>query len=607
MKPRLMLGAAALVLCSSLVMAAPESLLPPGFDDPAPAPAPAPRPTAAPVEVQRPGSTATEAPAVPSAAPAEMPRGDAALPADFPSLEELEAMSTDELDELFGIRPKFDIPVAARRQVKRVGLMNVSEGGLPPYSLARQPASLVRAALAGTQGPLVSRWGHILLRRALASRLEAPAGMDPVEFAALRAALLVRIGEPHVARALVQDVDSNNYTEALTDAAFDAYLAAADPVGICPVARLKGDIRNDGLWQLTRSICTAYDGDGRRSHRELDRALGVGTAPAIDVLLAQRFAGAAGEGRRAVNIEWDDVSEMTPWRYAMATALGIPVPDSLLQAGGPSYDRLRATAPALPLTLRASASDEAGRAGVLSSAAMVDLYSQVYALGNIEGEASQRAMQLREAYVAATPEERMSAIRQLWGSGQPDYARQVLTSYAAARMPVSDELANDAAPLIASMLAAGLDRNAMRWGEMVSQGSLAWALLALAQPNRQQPVSTGAVNSFVGNDDSAGQRKSKFLVAGLAGLGRLDSDSASNLAGELGINFAPRTRWMEVMARAGEYGNPALVAMLAALGMQGEGWDEMTPRHLYHIVRSLDRAGLSAEARMIAAEAVARA
>src|SRR5690606_41492994 len=115
-----MLGAAALVLCSSLVMAAPESLLPPGFDDPAPAPAPAPRPTAAPVEVQRPGSTATEAPALPSAAPAEMPRGAAARPADFPSLDELEATSTAARDELFGIRHAFQCPAPAGRPVTRV-------------------------------------------------------------------------------------------------------------------------------------------------------------------------------------------------------------------------------------------------------------------------------------------------------------------------------------------------------------------------------------------------------------------------------------------------------------------------------------------------------
>ncbi len=41
--------------------------------------------------------------------------------------------------------------------------------------------------------------------------------------------------------------------------------------------------------------------------------------------------------------------------------------------------------------------------------------------------------------------------------------------------------------------------------------------------------------------------------------------------------------------------------------MQGSGWERMTPLHLYHIVRALDAVGMNAEARMIAAEAVARA
>jgi len=40
--------------------------------------------------------------------------------------------------------------------------------------------------------------------------------------------------------------------------------------------------------------------------------------------------------------------------------------------------------------------------------------------------------------------------------------------------------------------------------------------------------------------------------------------------------------------------------------MQGDGWNRMTGLHLYHIVAALNRVGLGAEARMIAAEAVAR-
>ena len=59
--------------------------------------------------------------------------------------------------------------------------------------------------------------------------------------------------------------------------------------------------------------------------------------------------------------------------------------------------------------------------------------------------------------------------------------------------------------------------------------------------------------------------------------------------------------------RADAADNAALVSILAGLGMQGTEWSQMTARHLYHIVSALNRVGLEAEARMIAAEAVARA
>jgi hypothetical protein len=61
-----------------------------------------------------------------------------------------------------------------------------------------------------------------------------------------------------------------------------------------------------------------------------------------------------------------------------------------------------------------------------------------------------------------------------------------------------------------------------------------------------------------------------------------------------------------MITRAAEVDNAALVVLLAGLGMQGESWQQMTPRHLYHITAALRRVGLEAEARMIAAEAVAR-
>jgi len=260
--------------------------------------------------------------------------------------------------------------------------------------------------------------------------------------------------------------------------------------------------------------------------------------------------------------------------------------------------------PSVPLQERVNAADSAAARGIISSAAMVDLYSQLWA-EEIAGQERERAVTLREAYVAREPAARLDAMRELWGDGA-NYGRQVLTAYAAARLPVDEALLGDAPRIVGSMLAAGLDRNAMRWGTSVPEGSEAWALLALAQPERRTQVSRGAVENFISDDASTGQRKSRFLIAGLAGLGRLDMDAANGLAGDLGVNLGRESAWSQRIDRAAQLRNPTLVAVLAGLGMQGDGWDKMTARHLFHIVRALRQVGLEGEARMIAAEAVAR-
>jgi hypothetical protein len=627
--PRRAAGVAAIALAGALGGALlsgtlvaqnqPESLLPPGFDDPAPTPSPSPTSTTPSTAAPRPTPTLAPAPppstgtgeggaegsaAQPSGPP--IPRLSQEQMAELPSLEELEDLSTDELDELLGLKPKFDIPPAARRSLSQVGVLAPAEGGFPTRSLARQPASLVRAVLAGTRTPLVSRWGHILMRRALASRLAAPEDMDPVEFAALRVGVLNRMGEHTAARAIAQDVDTANWTPALTTEALAAYVALTDFTGACPAIRLQGSAREDAQWVMWQAICEAYAGEPTRAAADLDRALNRGIAPRIDVLLARRYAGAAGRGQRAVAIEWDDVEELNPWRFGLAAAVGEPVPEDLL-GDAPSYYALAAaSAPQFAPAERLAFARRAAAAGVFSADAMVNLFAQVYADSGAEGEPAAEAGSLREAYIAPAPETRLAAMRRLWGEGEaPDYGAMVATAYAAARVPASGALAEAAGDLIASMLTAGLDRDAAAWRGVVTEGSMGWALVALADP-RGGDAGQGALDTFVDADESARQRKSAFLVAGLAGLDRLDADDAEAFADRLGIDLARQTRWTRTIARAAEVDNAALVAMLAALGMQGTDWAQMTPLHLYHIVRSLRLVGLEAEARMIAAEAVAR-
>ena len=177
----------------------------------------------------------------------------------------------------------------------------------------------------------------------------------------------------------------------------------------------------------------------------------------------------------------------------------------------------------------------------------------------------------------------------------------MLTAFAAARIPAGAERADDAGELIASMLTAGLDRDAAAWAGVVEPGSLGWALIALADPAAGS-ASDEALDSFAGNDDSEEARKTALLVAGLAGLERLTADAADGY----GIDLNRQTRWTRMIDRAAEVENAAMVSLLVGLGMQGESWSQMTPLHLYHITSALRRVGLEAEARMIAAEAVAR-
>jgi hypothetical protein len=518
-------------------------------------------------------------------------------------------MTPEDFQDLLGLKPDFDMPAGARRAMSHVGLIDQAEGGLDGTVLAGQNGRLVRLALAANQGPMVSRWGHILLRRALVSRLDAPRGMTPQEFLALRVGLLVRMGEGDAARAILQDMDAGNYTLDIDGVAFDVYADTADFTGACPVLATQGPVRDDAQWNVAKSICSAFRGNGGAAIAQLDRYRYRGTMPRIDLLLAQKYAGAAGRSRRATTIEWDGVDDMTPWRFGLTNAVGLAPPDALMKTADARYDSVAALVPMVGLPRRAAAADRAAAAGVLSSAAMVDLYGQLYAEPDVTGDWSDRAEKLRDAYVLEDPAARVAAMRSLWGGAKTapqDYSRKVLTAYAAARIPASPELSDSAAPLIASMLSAGLDANAMRWANVVNAGSDGWALLVLAAPNHSSQVDTGDIDKFVDADESENSRKSAFLIAGLAGLGRIDSSAAGTYSANLRMGLGSETRWTRTIEAAVRSGDVTTVTFLAGLAMQGANWSQMTPRYLYHIVSALRAVGFDAEARMIAAEAVAR-
>ena len=151
--------AGGLIAVSSAMVAAqdaPESLLPPGFDQPAPAPSPSPRASARPAPA--PGGGNTSVPVIqplPGVAGPVAPRA----PSD-PSIADL--LDPALLQELINAqRPKADIPAQQARSVVRAGVLDESEGGFAADDTRVLNGSYVRAVLEGTKGPLVSRWGSI--------------------------------------------------------------------------------------------------------------------------------------------------------------------------------------------------------------------------------------------------------------------------------------------------------------------------------------------------------------------------------------------------------------------------------------------------------------
>src|SRR6185503_7700542 len=167
--------------------------------------------------------------------------------------------------------------------------------------------------------PLASRWAHIALRNALLAKVKAPRNVNPVDWVAERAWLLLRMGEADAARMLVSGVDVDRFTPKLFQVAVQSALANADPPGLCP---LEEGIRkyDPQIRALVSAICASLSGEPESAAAQVDQARRFGRIGGIDLTLAEKVVGAGINTGRAVTIEWDPVDHLTAWRFGLATA-----------------------------------------------------------------------------------------------------------------------------------------------------------------------------------------------------------------------------------------------------------------------------------------------
>jgi hypothetical protein len=599
-RTKLVVGTALAVIASvgipALGQDRPESLLPPGFDDPVPAPAPTPRATTAPRPSQ-PGTPAAPAPVsgAPVAGATPLPGG---TPTPVPSAIDRDGDGQTD----YAVIARYELPDFAKRSLAQVGPSSPASDGLAADAFGTADGKFLQILMRRTNAPVASRWLSIALRRALLSRVNTPAGVHGADFAAERAWLLIRMGEADAARAMVQSVDIENYSPKLFQVGMQAMLAAADPGGMCAMVHPALRASPDRNWRLAEAICAGLAGDPAKAGPLIDaarRRMG----DEIDLLLAEKVVGMGVAGRRAVTIEWDAVDRLSAWRWGLAMASATEIPAALYDSAGPQVRYWRATSPAGGLRERAELAEAAAGQGVFSSQALTDLYGEIEEQEDAATAEVAVARDLRTAFIAATPAERVTQMRGLWDEAQgarAKYSRLILTARAAARLEPSEALREDSDRLIASMLSAGLDRVAMRWRSLAPRGSDGWGMLLLADPSRAQ-VAASEVEAYKG--DAANRA---MLVAAMAGMGRLPGGEGERLMRGAGVEFEAANAWTRAIALAAEQRQPGTVVLLAAVGMQTRVWEGVSPAALYHITRALTRVGLDGYARMIAVEAITR-
>jgi len=603
-----LIGGAALALALPVLAQAPESLLPEGFGEPAPPPrTPPPAPTPAPTPATPPPPTGS----ISEQSPDVLPPADLAnAAAGEPEAEEAEASG-----------PTYDLPPSARRSLDRVGVLTPDLGGLGERAFGTADGDGKARIMAATRAPIASRWASILLRRALLTQSRTPDGIGGADWVAERAWLLLRMGEADNARLLVQGVDNDRYSRRLYAVAMQALLATADPAGFCPLLPRARNFSNEPSWFMAQAICASFSADQNSATALLNQAQRRGIARGIDYRLAEKVVGAGPQSRRSVTIEWDGVARLTTWRFGLATATNVTIPDALYATVGPQVRAWEARAPMLSLAQRLPGTVTATRLGVFSGAAARGFHDALAEQTDASSAAQDAGDLLRVAYAGEANEARIAAMRAFWSRPRPDGARAgpggvdygALPALARAAASVTPDAvaAADTPWLLAAMLSSGYDRNAARWADVVESldgaaRQRSWALLATGAPESRVALSAGRIGEFVGADESAGGRLGRMLVAGLGGLDRLPADARADLLKDAGVDPTPRQLWTRMLMAAASRGEAGTVALMVAVGLQASTWDAIPPQHLYFITAALRRVGLDPYARMIAAEAVAR-
>lgn len=579
----------------------------------APVPAPQAPPSAAPKSLL-PAGTFAPPPPPPVEEPA--PVGDAAIPG-VEAVPEETVPQADEVAEPAAPEPQTRLAILSQSDL--IGLHGPRTGGFEETLWTGSSGPFVRDFLRGLPAPTASRWGHVLLRRALLTRTPTPEGVLPANFVAERAHLLLRMGEAEGARRLVTQVPVSSFTRRMFDVAPQAHMAAGDVPGLCPLVQTGITVSADPVWPLASAVCAALQGDDAGAALTLDRERENRTAKTFDIQLAEVVSTTLAGSDRGVNAAWPQTARLTTYRLAMALAGGVEVPRQRLADANTAVKGWLTRNGSLPLAVRLEAARTAAATGALPARDLINLWS-LQAAGL--DETAIRALpvgKLRTAYQASSLPARVQAMRDLWNAASWPHGKAAMllvTSDAAARLPVRASLVGAAPELGRSLLLAGDVPAALRWYDLARREAKGrnpqagaplmalWPLVATAEARGHVPHSVGLFELWDDMQDGerAEQARRRQLVsAAMTGLQLLPVAEMPRSA-QVELVSNAYTRRLRAAAKAGRKGE---VILLSAAGL-GKDAAQVSPAYLFEITRALSIVGLKQEAGLIAAEILIR-
>lgn len=508
------------------------------------------------------------------------------------------------------------VPLAA--DASTIGPLTASNGGYGRDIWNGSRGSFVNFILPKMATPVGSRFGQIALRRALATAALPPTGANQIAFHTGRAQLLLRLGEADLASRLAAAVPQQTYNRQMYAVAGQAHLAAFNVPATCPLASRAIVFSPDNLWPLLSAVCSAIQGD------DSGAALGIDIARQSDKLkvnrfdlyLADRMLTAMSGGGRGGVIDWPKDGLLTSFRLAAIYAGGQSLPIAALKKKNSAVHGWIAKSGMADSTTRFVSAWTAASTGVLSTDEWIGLWAQ-------------RGGQMSSSQLAYAPEgllvranaapykERLAVMKQLWrlgkGNARADLAMRLLTSDAAARMPLNPVAIADSPELVRSMILGGRFAEARAWwpylqsqkNNSAAQKALLenWAALELTDWKNTIPANADLLERWVNaQPGDLKERRGSLMSAAMQGLGYSFAANADVPK----FDLTPSGGAYERLADAAKRRAKGEVIVLGSL-LMGDSLDAISPETLYAVTRAYHAAGLGIEARLIAAEVILQA